>query len=126
VRVALAAAALVLAATLAHDAVEPSRLSHPRPVVVLIGAGALAAALLVLAPRLNSAAVSLGAGVGAGGALATLVSGVVWDGGVPNPLVRAGIAFNLADMAIAVGDALLLGGAFFHAWTNRARLREPV
>jgi hypothetical protein len=125
-RVAFAAAALVLTATLAHDAIAPSRLSHPRPPLVLIGAGVLAAGLLALAPRLGSLVVSLGAGIAAGGALATLVSGVVWVGGVPNPLLRGGIAFNAADVAIAVGDALLLGGALFHAWTNRARLREPV
>jgi lipoprotein signal peptidase len=45
---------------------------------------------------------------------------------VPDPLVRGGIAFNLADVAIAAGDALLLAAALQHAWTNRTRLREPV
>ena len=67
----------------------------------------------------------LGAGIAAGGALATFVSGLAW-GGVPDPLVRGGIAFNLADVAIAAGDALLLAAALLHAWTNRTRLREPV
>ena len=126
-RTAAAAAALVvLAATLVHDAIVPSRLSHPRPLVVLLGAGVLAAALLALAPRVQSLTVALGAGVAAGGALATLVSGLAFSDGVPNPLVHGGIAFNLADVAIAVGDALLVSGALVHAWTNRARLREPV
>jgi len=125
-RTAAAAALVVLAATLVHDAIVPSRLSHPRPLVVLVVAGVLAVALLTLAPRVRSLAVALGAGVAAGGALATLVSGLAFSDGVPNPLVRGGIAFNLADVAIAVGDALLVSGALVRAWTNRARLREPI
>jgi lipoprotein signal peptidase len=63
--------------------------------------------------------------VAGGGALATFVSGLAW-GGVPDPLVRGGIAFNLADVAIAGGDTLLLVAVLLHAWTNRAHLREPV
>jgi lipoprotein signal peptidase len=45
---------------------------------------------------------------------------------VPNPLVRGDVAFNLADVAIAVGVALLVGGSLLHGWANRSRLREPV
>jgi len=93
--------------------------------VTLVVAGLLAAALLALAPRVRSRGIVLGAGVAAGGALATFVSGLAW-GGVPDPLVRGGVAFNLADVAIAVGDALLLGAALLHVWTNRTRLREPA
>jgi lipoprotein signal peptidase len=126
VRLAFAAAALVLAATLVHDLAAPSRLSHQRSPVVLAAAGLLAAALLLLAPRVQSHVVTLGAGIAAGGALATLVTGLAWDGGVPNPFARGGVAFNLADVAIAVGDALLVGGALFHSWTSRGRLWEPV
>src|SRR6266516_863399 len=123
---AAAAAVVVLAATVVHDAIVPSRLSHPRPLVLLVGAGVLAVALLTLAPRVRSLAITLGAGVAAGGALAMLVSGLAFSDGVPNPIVRDGIAFNLADVAIAVGDALLVSGALVHAWTNRAGLREPI
>ena len=122
-RLALAAAAAVVAATLADDLLAPSRLSHPRSPV---GLGALAVALLVLVPRARSAAMSLGGGIAAGGAAATLIAGVAWRGGVPNPLVRGGIAFNLADLAIAAGDALLLAAALFHGWRNRARLVQPI
>ena len=125
-RGAVAAAAVVVAATVVHDALEPSRLSHPRPPVILLGAGVLALALLVLAPRVKSRAVSLGAGVAAGGALATLVTGLAWSHGVPNPLARGGIAFNLADLAIGVGDAVMISGALAHAWMHRGALREPV
>jgi lipoprotein signal peptidase len=126
VRLALVAAAGVVVATLADDALAPSRLSHARSPVALAGAGALAVALLVLVPRARSIGMSLGAGVAAGGAAATFVTGIAWRDGVPNPLVRGGIAFNLADLAIAAGDALLIGAALFHAWRQRERLYEPV
>ncbi|HZS23880.1 MAG TPA: hypothetical protein VFA30_02730 [Gaiellaceae bacterium] len=125
-RLALAAAALVLAGTLADDVLVRVRFAHERPAPVLAGAGILAALLLALAPRLRSHVVALGAGVAAGGALATLVTGLAWRGGVPDPLVRGDLAFNVADVAIAVGDVVLVGGALGHAWTQRARLREPV
>jgi lipoprotein signal peptidase len=82
-------------------------------------------ALASFALPIRSSGVVLGAGIAAGGALATFVSGLAW-GGVPDPLVRDGIAFNLADVAIAVGDALVLIAALLYAWANRARLREPV
>ncbi len=125
-RIALAAAALVLAATLVDDAVAPSRLSHARSPVALVGSGLLAVALLWFVPRAHSLAMSLGGGIAAGGAAATLVAGAAWRDGVPNPLVRGGIAFNVADLAIAAGDALLLAAALFHGWRNRARLTQPI
>jgi len=126
VRLALAAAAGVVVATLVDDLLAPSRLSHARSPVALVGAGALAAGLLFLVPRARSLAMSLGAGIAAGGAAATLVAGLAWRDGVPNPLVRGDIAFNLADLAIAVGDALLIAAAAWHAWRQRDRLYEPV
>jgi lipoprotein signal peptidase len=125
-RLACVAALVVLVATLVHDAVASTAIRHARPSFVLVLAGGVAVALLALAPRIRSRVVALGAGVAAGGALATLVSGFAWAGGVPDPLVRGGIAFNLADVAIAVGDALLVAGVCVHAWTNRAQLTQPV
>ena len=125
-RLAFAAATVVVAATLADDLVQPSRLSHARSPLGLAGAGALAAALLVLVPRARSAAMSAFGGVAAGGAAATLIAGVAWRDGVPNPLVRGGIAFNLADLAIGAGDALLIGSALLLAWRRRARLFAAV
>jgi lipoprotein signal peptidase len=124
-RTAIAVALAVLAAVVAQDALTPTRFQHHRSPATLLFAGLLAAALLALAPRVQSQGIVLGAGIAAGGALAMLVSGLAW-GGVPDPLVRGGIAFNLADVAIAAGDALLLAAALQHAWTNRTRLREPV
>jgi hypothetical protein len=125
-RLALVAAAAVLAGDLAHDASATVRFHHPRPPLVLGLAVLLGAALLWFAPRVASRAVALGAGVAAGGAFATAASGFVWARGVPDPLVRGGVAFNVADVAIAAGDLLLVAAALAHAWVNRARLREPA
>jgi lipoprotein signal peptidase len=122
---AVAIALTVLAAVVVHDALAPTRFQHHRSPATLVFAGLLATALLALAPRIRSRGIVLGAGIAAGGALATFVSGLAW-GGVPDPLVHGGIAFNLADVAIAAGDALLLVAALTHAWTNRTRLREPI
>jgi lipoprotein signal peptidase len=126
VKVAFVAAACVVAATLADDVLAPSRLSHARSPLALGGAGALALALLVLVPRARSLTMSLAAGIAAGGATATLVAGLAWRDGVPNPLVRGGIAFNVADLAIAVGDATLIAAAVWRAWRQRDRLYQPV
>jgi lipoprotein signal peptidase len=79
-----------------------------------------------LTPRIGSLVVSLGSGLAAGGAFATVACGLAWRGGVPNPLTRGDVAFNLADVAIAAGVALLIGGSLLHAWANRGRLHEPV
>jgi lipoprotein signal peptidase len=118
---AVAAALAVVTATLADAALTPAAVLHERPAAVLVVAAVLSVALLGLAPRVPSWAVALGAGVAAGGAAATAVGGFAW-GGVPDPLVHAGVAFNLADVAIAVGDMLLFAGALAHAWSNRHRL----
>ena len=125
-RAALAAAAAVVAATLLDDAVSPSRLSHVRSPIALAGAAVLAVTLLALVPRARSLGMSLGAGIAAGGAAATSIAGLAWRDGVPNPLVRGGVAFNLADLAIAGGDALLVVAALAHGWRRRDRLFEPV
>jgi lipoprotein signal peptidase len=128
VKLALAAAAAVVGATLLDDAAASGPLTHDRSAALYAFAAVVAGVLLTLAPRVGSRAVSLGAGIAAGGALATLVTGLAWNGsgGVPDPLVHGGIAFNLADLAIALGDALLIGGALLHAVRNRGRLRERV
>lgn len=125
-RLALAAAAAVVVATLVDDLLAPSHLSDARSPVALAGAGALAGGLLFLVPKARSLAMSLSAGIAAGGAAATLVAGLAWRDGVPNPLVRGGVAFNLADLAIAVGDALLIAAAMWHAWRQRDRLYQPI
>jgi lipoprotein signal peptidase len=126
VRTAVVAAGLVVVATLVHDAVVPSTVSHERSAALYVFAVAIAGSLLAIAPRIGSRAVSLGAGLGSGGAIATTIAGTAWAGGVPNPLVYGDVAFNLADVAIGVGVALLVGGALVHAWRNRDRLHEAI
>jgi lipoprotein signal peptidase len=122
---AVAVAFAVLGAVVVHDVLAPTRFHHHRSPATLLFGVVVATALLVLAPRIRSTGVVLGAGIVAGGALATFVSGLWW-GGVPDPLVHGRIAFNLADIAIAGGDALLLSAALLHAWANRDRLRERI
>ena len=80
----------------------------------------------LLAPRVGSLPVSVGAGLASGGSLATLVCGLAWRHGVPNPRVGGDVAFNIADVAIAVGVGLLIGGALLTSWLERDRLRQPV
>jgi lipoprotein signal peptidase len=101
-------------------------LSHERSPVVYAGGLVVGVALLALTPRVRSRVVSLGSGLATGGAFATVVCGTAWRAGVPNPLTRGDIAFNLADVAIGAGVVLLIAGALYHGWTHRDRLGETV
>jgi hypothetical protein len=123
--IAVAAALVVVAVDLVHEALAPTPFLHVRATGVFVLGAVIAAALLALAPRVPSLGVALGAGVAAGGALGTAVSGFAWNG-VPDPLVGGGIAFNLSDIAIGAGDALLIASVLVYAWTHRSRLREPL
>ena len=126
-RIVAAATALVVVATvIAHEALTPTPLHHARSAGALVLMAALAAFVLGFVPRVPSASAALGGGLAAGGALAMLVSGLVWQEGVPDPLVGGGYAFNLADLAIAVGDAMLLAAVLVHAWDNRHSLRQTI
>ena len=123
--VAAGAALVVLGAALTHEALTPTPFHHARAPGVFVLAAAIALALLTLAPRVPSLGVAFGAGIAAGGALGTLVSGIAWNG-VPDPVVHGGIAFNVSDLAIAFGDAILIAAVLLHAWVHRADLRRPV
>jgi lipoprotein signal peptidase len=125
-RIAATAALVVLAADLVDSAATPTVYFHPRPLWLLAGGAAAAAAVLVLAPRVPSLALSFGAGMTAGGALGMLVAALVWSRGVPDPLIRGSVAFNLADVGIAVGDAILLSSALLVVWRRRHLLRQPI
>jgi lipoprotein signal peptidase len=116
---------VVLGAALTHEVMTPTPFHHTRSAGVLVLGAAIALALLGLAPRVPSLGVALGAGIAAGGALATLISGIAWNG-VPDPLVRGGVAFNLADLAIGLGDAILVAAVLVHGWIHRADLRRAV
>jgi len=123
--VAALAALVVVGIALAHEVLTPTPFHHARAPGVFVLAAAIALALLVLAPRVPSLGVAVGAGIAAGGALGTLISGLAWNG-VPDPLVHGGVAFNISDVAIAVGDAILIAAVLLHAWLHRADLRRPV
>jgi lipoprotein signal peptidase len=125
-RLAVAAAVSVLVVDLVDSAAVRSAHFHPRPLWLLAVGAAAAAAALVLAPRVPSLTLALGTGTAAGGALGTFAAALIWSRGVPDPLVRGSVAFNLADVAIAAGDAILLASALFVAWRRRHQLRQPV
>jgi lipoprotein signal peptidase len=131
---ALALTALVVAGTdLVHTGLAIANagggtLAHERslPYVVGVAAASLLWAGAIVLTRSTSIAVA--GGVLAGGALGNLASLALWPSlpGVPDPLVAAGIAFSLADVAVAVGLVLVLVTTAAFAARNRARLREPV
>ncbi|HUJ91303.1 MAG TPA: hypothetical protein VLW05_01285 [Gaiellaceae bacterium] len=123
---AVAAAVAVAATVVAEEALSPSPYHHARSAGALAVMALLAALVLAIVPRIRSIAAALGGGVAAGGAIAMLLSGLVWQAGVPDPLVGGGYAFNLADVAIVLGDATLLVAAVVHGWDNRHALRRPV
>jgi lipoprotein signal peptidase len=103
---------------------------HARSSVTLIFATLIVFCLLAFVPRLPSRAALVGAAVAAGGALGNMISAVAWAKGVPDPLVvggpARGIAFNLADVFVFVGDAVMLSAVLVYALRNRAQLRVDV
>jgi lipoprotein signal peptidase len=126
---------LLVAATLAcvdltDKVVTRADYHHARSSFTLIVTTFVVIGLLVFVPRLPSRAALLGAAVAAGGALGNLISAIAWAQGVPDPLVVAGrahgIAFNLADVFVFVGDALMLSAVLVYALRNRAQLRVNV
>ena len=122
--IALVAAPLVLL-DLLQKASEPVY-GHPRSLGYAVLAGLLCAAIFVLVPRAASRGLAVAGGVAAAGALGNLVSVLVWRGGVPNPIVDGGIAFNLADVFVLAGAVALVVGAVLHALRNPSLLRQPV
>ena len=89
---------------------------------------ALAVSMLFIA-LVPSRAVAVAAGVLGGGVLGNLVSARADANRVPNPLVIGGyghvIAFNLADVFILLGNALLMTALIVTAVHHRDRLAPP-
>lgn len=121
----LTVALALTAVDLAQKAREPVY-GHPRGPAYVAAAAALAVLVIAFVPRVPSRALSLAGGVAAAGALGNLVSAVAWRGGVPNPIVLGGLAFNVADVCAVVGAASLVLGAALFALTHPALLRQPV
>jgi lipoprotein signal peptidase len=124
---AAATAAALGAIDLVQKATAGDTMRHDRSAGALVLMAVVLAALLYLVPLFPSLAVALGAGVAAGGALGNLVSMLVWGGAVPDPIVvRGWIAFNLADVFVLCGDALLLASAAVYALRHRGALHLRV
>jgi lipoprotein signal peptidase len=98
----------------------PPELFHPRSASYVAVVAVLALALAWFVWRVRSRALSVAAGVAVGGALANAVSAVAWSGGVPDPLVAGGFAFNLADLFALAGVAALIVVAASLALTSRS------
>jgi hypothetical protein len=129
----LATATLVTAVDLTHKALEISEhggavLAHERS--AFYAAGVTVAALVWAASVVltRSPSIALAGGILLGGGAGNLASLALWPSvpGVPNPLVAGTLAFNLADVGVAVGLALLLCTTVVYGARNRARLSEPV
>ena len=126
--------ALVVAGVdLAHKALalaDPAEavVLHPRSASYAIGVVTLSAVWAAAILLTRSASIALAGGVFLGGAAGNVASLALWPGvdGVPNPLVAGDVAFNLADLAVALGLVLVLVTAAVFAVRNRARLGEPV
>jgi lipoprotein signal peptidase len=131
--VLLGAATVVATLDLAYKALAISErggavIAHERSVLYVTG---VAAASLVWAGAIaltRSSSIALAGGVVLGGAAGNLVSIALWPSlpGVPDPIVAAGISFNVADLAVVAGFALLLPATLVFALRNRERLFEPV
>ena len=121
----LGAAAVVMASDLLHKASAGPVFVHERSALYALGIGfacfVWAGAVLLL----RSPSIALAAGLLVGGAAGNVVSLALWPG-VPNPLVAGGVAFNFADLGVALGLALLLPAMAVFAVRNRERLFEPV
>jgi hypothetical protein len=101
---------------------------HERSTGWVAGSFLLLGAALALA-RLPSRAVSLGAGMLAGGIAGNLLSAAANARRVPNPLVLGspghGVAFNVADVFLLAGNLLLVVSLGALAIRMRHRLLPP-
>lgn len=129
----LGAATVVAALDLAHKALAISENGaavnlHDRPGRYVVAGAALSLAWAGAVVLTRSTSIALPGGVVLGGAAGNLVSFALWPSlaGVPDPIVAAGIAFNVADVAVVTGFALLLPAVLVFAVRNRARLFEPI
>jgi lipoprotein signal peptidase len=90
---------------------SPDWALHHRSALWAIGCTLVLAAVVPLT-RVRSSAVTVGAGIIAGGVLGNLISGASDHLVVPNPLLlqmgSGGIAFNLADTFILAGNLILM------------------
>ena len=118
---------------LAHKAFSISEqngavFSHDRSGLYLAGGAAAALVWAGAVARVRSTSIAIAGGIVLGGAIGNLVSIALWPSlpGVPDPLVAGGVAFNIADVAVAVGFVLLLPATVVFGLQHRDRLFDPV
>jgi lipoprotein signal peptidase len=101
---------------------------HPRSTLYALGVVSVSALWAAAILFTRSPWIALGGGIFLGGAAGNVASLALWPAvdGVPNPLLAGDVAFNIADVAVALGLTVVLVGAGIFAAQNRARLREPV
>jgi lipoprotein signal peptidase len=124
--VTVATATAVATVDLVQKATAGQSLQHERSAATLFLMALVVVVLIVLVPRIPLLPVAVGAGVAAGGTMGNLASLFIWRDGVPDPLVVHAVAFNLADIFVLCGDALLLSSAAVYALRHRDRLHLPV
>jgi lipoprotein signal peptidase len=118
-------AAAVAAVDLAHKAAAGPVFVHERSALYALGIGVVCVAWAAGVALLRSPSIALAAGPLVGGAAGNGLSLAIWPG-VPNPILVGTVAFNVADLAVAVGLALLLVTTIAFGVRNRARLFEPI
>ena len=122
----LAGGAIVVAAVdLAHKAAAGPVFVHERPGVYAVGIGFVCVAWAAGVVLLRSPSIAFAAGPLVGGAAGNGISLAVWPG-VPNPILVDTVAFNVADLGVALGLVLLLVTTVAFGVRNRARLFEPI
>jgi lipoprotein signal peptidase len=131
--VLLLAAGVVAGLDLTHKAIAVSErdgavFAHPRSGLYVLVVAAASAAWVGAILLTGSLSIALSGGVLAGGAAGNVLSLALWPSvaGVPNPLIAGGVAFNVADLAVAAGVVLVIATTAAFAARNRERLREPV
>lgn len=122
----VAIAAVFAALDLAQKLSAEAPLQHARSPEAAILMACVVLALVSLVPRVPSSPAAVGGGIAAGGALGNLVSLGVWSHGIPDTILRGGVALNLADVFALGGDGLLLAATAVYAVRNRHRLRERI
>jgi lipoprotein signal peptidase len=129
----LGAATVVVALDLAQTQLSISErggavLAHDRSMLYVAGVAAASPLWAGAVARTRSSSIALAGGMVLGGAAGNLISIAFWPAlrGVPDPIVAGGVAFNLADVAVVAGFALLLPAILIFAVRNRERLFEPI
>lgn len=101
---------------------------HPRGPGWIAMSAVIALGCLALT-RIPSTVVAAAGGVLAAGAAGNGIAAIVWERGIPNPLVvdagHAVIAFNLADLVTLAGILLLMIALSSVTIRNRALLLPP-